>query len=295
MIITDDLRDLIGRYMADRGLNQKAFGQLVGCSGPTVSRWLTGEVDHVNQQHSQRLMALLRIEQDVLERPIFSASGEEARDTIRNTPALRQFMMREILARGYDLKSVARLAGYDNVDTLKRLIDGELDWYPAMLSGVLGALGTDFEDAPLSAAERALLHPAYGDGWQTRDVPVLSMAHAAECAVVNGAVEIPSFWEGERYPAPTDGRQYVAFRVEGDSMAPRIRGGDIVLCDVKADVVNGNVVVAKFNDNVVCKRFRRVGDTVLLTSDNQAAGQDFEVVADDLAWLLRAARTISDL
>ena len=298
MLITAELRRALQRYMDENRLSQRDLGRLLKASGPTISRWMSGDVTSVSQQTSERLMQLLGITQDQLARPVLAGPGAvepAARGVIRNTPLLREFVMREILGRGYDLKTIAQLAGYDRVETLKRLLDGQLDWYPAMLSGVLTALGVSFSEAPISEAERALLHPSYREGFQTRDVPVLSFAHAASCPVVKGAPEPPSFWEGERLPVPTDGRKYVAFRVDGDSMAPLIRDGQIVLCDPQAEVFDGQVVVAKFDDQVVCKRFRRHDDTVLLRSDNPGAGQDFELPVAALVWVVRAVRCVSSL
>lgn len=297
MIITDELRQLLQEYLREHALNQREFGKLVGATGPTVSRWLSGEVTQLSAHHGARLAELLRLGEDYLQRPVrhLAPPPDERARSIRNTPALREFVMHRILIGGHDLRSVARLAGYDNVDTLKRLLAGELDWYPAMLSGVLTALGVDFEKAPLSPAERQLLHPAYGEGWQTRDVPVLTFAHAADCPVVNGILDLPNFWQGERYPVPTDGRRYVAFRVEGHSMDPLVRDGNIVLCDLDAQLANGQIVIARFDDQIVCKRYRAAGETVLLTSDNRAVGQDFELPRTQLDWILRAVRTITDL
>jgi transcriptional regulator with XRE-family HTH domain len=300
MIVTPELREQLRQYLRDHGLTHQALGRQLGCSGPTVSRWLGGEVSSMRQSVSEKLIALLGLTQDQLGRPMPNPAASAAalggdRATIRNTVALREFLMRHMLDRGLDLKVVAKLAGYDHVETLKRLLDGQLDWYPAMLSSVLTAIGAEAASAPVSDGERERLHPAWGHGWQTRDVPVLTMAHAANCQVLNGVLDLPGFWDGERLPVPTDGRAYVAFRIEGDSMLPRIHHGDTVLCDLKAEVHGGQVVVARFDDQVVCKRYRRVGDTVLLMSDNPGAGQDFELPAERLQWLLRAVRTLSEL
>lgn len=87
--------------------------------------------------------------------------------------------------------------------------------------------------------------------------------------------------------APDDGRRYVGFKVEGDSMLPTLKDGMTVLCDCDAELVNGCVVVAKWDDCVAIKRYRRIGDTILLTSDNPAAGKDHEIHASALLWRCR--------
>jgi len=300
MIITHDLRMRLRDLLKTRQLTHAALGQELGCSGPTVSRWLNGTVTTIRPTVAARLAPLLGLTMDHLARPLPAPPSPghprlEDHGPLTNSAELRAFLMGHMLARGLDYKSLARLAGYDHPETLHRLLDGQLAWYPAMLAAVLHALAVSPTEAPLSDSDRARLHPAIAHGWQTRDVPVLSMAHAATCAVVNGQFDPPDFWDGERLPAPTDGRAYVAFRIEGDSMAPRIPHQALVLCDLRAEVHPGQVVVARFDDQVVCKRYRRQGNTILLASDNPADGQDFSVAADRLQWLLRAVRVILDV
>lgn len=301
MLVTDQLREAIREYLKAQRLTLEQLAVQIGTTGPTIGRWLNGRSLQIRPQPARRLCELLHITRldPLTTGPEISAEprppGQRRQDIIRNTPALREFIMRRALLRGYDLKTLARLAGYDKPDTLQRLIEGQLDFFPAMLSGLLSALAVDFAEAPLSPTDRLLLHPSYADGRQTRDVPVLSMAHAAQCRAVNGALEPPAFWEAERLPVPTDGRRYVAFRVEGNSMAPRIRDGDIVLCDLDAEIQDGQTVVARFGDQVVCKRLHRVRGQIVLSSDNQAEGEDFRLAPEDVAWMVRAVRLNTEL
>lgn len=276
-------------YQQQHALSQAQLGERLGCSAATVSRWLTGgKIAYLSPEHAERLAALLPTE----------AAAAVRHEVVRNTPELRACLQAALAAHGWDAATLARQAGYDRPETLRRLLAGEvtgLGWFPAMLSAVLTALGIEFDAAPVSPAERALLHPAFHDGLQARDVAILTPAHAATCAGQDGLVELATFWTGDRQPVPTDGRRYVAFRIEGASMYPLVRPGDVVLCDVDAPVAQGNPVVAKLHGQVLCKRYRRIGDTILLTSDNRAEGQDFEVKASEIEWLLRAVQTISRL
>lgn len=91
----------------------------------------------------------------------------------------------------------------------------------------------------------------------------------------------------EIYVAMDPSKSYVAFRVEGDSMFPEYPDGCVVVCDCKAEPQNGKVVAAKFDGTVVVKRYRRVGDTILLTSDNPKAGKDYELHASDIEWNIK--------
>jgi len=85
-----------------------------------------------------------------------------------------------------------------------------------------------------------------------------------------------------------NGPKYLAgFKVEGNSMEPTLKSGWIVICDCFAkEFRNGDIVVAKFDDKAVLKRYRRSEDTIMLTSDNPV-GESFAVHAANINWLLK--------
>ena len=126
-------------------------------------------------------------------------------------------------------------------------------------------------------------------------IPIFGMAQALGCRIHHGDIVPDNVHELPTVPVLDDGRTYAAFKVEGDSMAPSSVAGVIVLCDVKRDPTNKCVVVAKWNDTVAIKRYRRVGNKVLLTSDNPNAGEDYELHAKDIAWCLRVVRAMVEM
>lgn len=91
----------------------------------------------------------------------------------------------------------------------------------------------------------------------------------------------------EKVWAPADGRPYAGFRVEGDSMLPKIADGSIVMCDTKREATPRCIVVAKWDGTIAIKRYNKVGDYFYLTSDNPGAGRDYKIHAKDMDWCLR--------
>lgn len=85
-----------------------------------------------------------------------------------------------------------------------------------------------------------------------------------------------------RYP------QAVAWRVDGDSMAPRYRDGDLVLTSPDQAAVEGHPCVARQRGQigVNCKIFRRDGPDVVLVPINEAYGAQ-RIRTDDLLWAWR--------
>jgi repressor LexA len=86
-------------------------------------------------------------------------------------------------------------------------------------------------------------------------------------------------------PVPDDWVQGIpdAFllRVAGESMAPAIQPGDLVVVRPQARADNGDVVVAVIYGEATVKTFRRVGDRVVLIAENPDY-QDIEVNDDFL-------------
>lgn len=59
-----------------------------------------------------------------------------------------------------------------------------------------------------------------------------------------------------------------AFRAVDTSMEPTINDGDVLFFSPDVELSNNNVALVKYDgDKVVCKRWMRDGDTVVLTSD----------------------------
>lgn len=227
-------------------------------------------------------------------------------DTIRNTPELRECIKDAMLKEGVrNASELNRRAGYDSSHSLERLLAGKLNWFPDVLSAVLDALNIKHDDAPLSPAERGMLAPdgMYRDGGVlTRPIPVVDWANAAThiaSLVGRNGEPVMKKWDPENTDvalAPVGVRRNTqAFRVHGVSMEPTISDGDILFCEEQYDlnsIPSGKIVIVCFSDDseyagtVVCKRLRRAGSILMLTSDNEKTGKDITVNSPgEIAWI----------
>lgn len=85
--------------------------------------------------------------------------------------------------------------------------------------------------------------------------------------------EIPERWE--------QAGTYFGVRVKGDSMAPRIESGDVVIVRKQEDADDGDIVIALVNGNdAVCKRLRKYTDSIALVSNNAAYSPMYFTLAD---------------
>jgi|GEM_PF-3753166 len=240
--------------------------------------------------------------------------GKSAPDTIRNTPELRECIKDAMLREGVrDASELNRRIGYDSSHSLERLLNGKLPWFPDVLSAVLDGLNIKQDDAPISPTERGLLAPEgiYNHGAVlTRPIPVVDWANAAchIASLMSSEGAVMQKWDPENTEvalAPVGVRRNTqAFRVKGESMEPTIGDGDILFCEEQYGlngIPSGKVVIVRFSDDseyagtAVCKRYRRVGDIILLTSDNEKAGKSFEVRPQEIGWIGVVVSKNSDL
>ena len=131
------------------------------------------------------------------------------------------------------------------------------------------------------------MQTAYPDALPVRRVKVYGYAQALGARMHKGDLVPENEHELETVLMVDDGRRYAGFKVEGDSMAPKIPDGVTAMADPDAEVTNGCVVVCKWDDTVTIKRYRRSGNIIYLRSDNPAAGQDYEVHAKKMEWIMR--------
>lgn len=224
-------------------------------------------------------------------------------DTIRNTPELRECIKDAMLREGIrNASELNRRIGYDSVNSIERLLAGKLNWFPDVLSAVLDGLNIKHDDAPLSPAERMLLLPDgfFNDGAVlVRPLPVVAWANAASylTSLTDSDCCTSCKWDPETtetIPVPVGIRKNTqVFRVTGLSMEPTINDNDIILAEQRFsfdEISDKKVVVVKFidggkyPDSIVCKRLRKFGKQLTLTSDNPN-GRDFEIDPHDVDWL----------
>ncbi len=105
-----------------------------------------------------------------------------------------------------------------------------------------------------------------------RSIPVVSRVAAGDPAGFTDG-EYPAGFAEEFVPSPADLDDIHAFalRVHGDSMAPRFRDEDIVICSPGRVPESGDAVVAKVRgEETTCKIFHIDGENIILSPVNPA-------------------------
>ncbi len=272
-----------------------------GVAQSTLSRYVNGTTKSIDDHNWDKLRGFLSPFLENTQRV-----PPAMRDTVRNTPELRECIKDGMMREGIrNAEALNRLIGYDSAHTLERLLSGKINWFPDILSAVLAALHIDPDSAPISAAERMLLVSETmfdnGGAMLVRPVPVVDWANAADyvSSLVSGMGSVSFRWDPETtetVPAPMGMRRgTVALRVAGQSMEPRIQDGDKLFCEpvgTLEEIQNNRVVVVRFNETyepcpgcIVCKRLKRFGKTVCLTSDNDGCRSFDDVKDADITWL----------
>ena len=301
MRIDDRILQALRKAVADAG-DAKEFAIRSQVSASNISRYLSGKVRTITDESWEKLLPFLEL-------PI----PQQASGTITNTPELQEFIRQAMLRNNISTPDqLRRIIGYGSSNSFKRLFDGELNWFPDVLSAVFDALDCDPSDSPLPPGERALLSPGgmFRDGAMLiRPVPVVEWANAAShLEMLENESIVMRQWDPETtptVPVPANARRDTrAFRVHGISMEPRILDDDIVLVEPAEntdDIPDNKVVVVRFNDQsdipekVVCKRFRRQSPTqMLLTSDNPE-GRIIPFSKADILWIGVVVKKISEM
>ena len=301
MKIDDRILRALRKAVNDAG-DAKELAARCRVSASNISRYLSGKVRSITDDCWEKLAPALELDRQP------AAAG-----TIANTPELRKFIMDEMEKNGIDsIDRLRRAIGYDSSRTFRRLFNGELNWFPDILSAVFDTLGCDASAAPISAAEAALLAPKglFRDGAMlVRPIPVVQWANAAShLEMLEADNTIMHQWDPETtptVPVPVDSRRDTcAFKVHGISMEPRILDDDIVLVEPAENIENipdNKVVVVRFAEQsgipekVVCKRLRKQnGGQFLLTSDNPE-GKIIPFTIQDVCWIGIVVRKISEM
>lgn len=87
-------------------------------------------------------------------------------------------------------------------------------------------------------------------------------------AVTDFTSEDPDDWEEIPAQMARSG-EYIALRIDGDSMEPRIRKGDVVIVRLQEQVESGDIAIVFVNgDDAVCKRVKYTDAGLTLISSN---------------------------
>ncbi|MFO1149510.1 MAG: helix-turn-helix transcriptional regulator [Alsobacter sp.] len=185
---------------------------------------------------------------------------------------------------GMSASGLAKKAGLDptTFNKSKRVSsDGRLRWPSTeSIAKVLEATG-----APLDEF-MSLVEPASGQS--SRAVPLLGFAQAGAGGYFDdGGFPTGRGWDEVNFPDIADSHTY-ALEVQGNSMLPLYRAGDVIICSPEASVRRGDRVVVKTRDGeVMAKELRRrTAKTIELASLNPEH-PDRVLPADSVVWLAR--------
>ncbi len=188
---------------------------------------------------------------------------------------------------GFSVSGLAKRAGLDptTFNKSKRISrDGKPRWPSTeSVAKVLDATGSTLPDLVSHIA-------GAGDGmrFSGRRIPVIGMARAGSSGYFDDAgFPAGAGWDEVDFPDITDPHTY-ALEIAGDSMAPVLREGDIVIVSPAAQVRRGDrVIVRTTSGEVMAKELaRRTANRVLLVSVNPDY-PDLDLSNDEIAWTSR--------
>jgi phage repressor protein C with HTH and peptisase S24 domain len=189
------------------------------------------------------------------------------------------------------VSGLARRAGLDSTafnKSKRRSADGRPRWPSTeSLSKIMEATSSSVDEffALLEGGEmpsrRALLQ-------RQATVPMLGFAQAGTGGFFDDAgFPAGQGWEPIELPAPRAEGSY-ALQVQGDSMLPLYRHGDILVVQPEAPVRNGDRVVVKTADGeVMAKILRRRNERTIELVSLNPEHPDRQIPAADVEWIAR--------
>ena len=167
-------------------------------------------------------------------------------------------MRREEL--GLTQLELAQRLGYTSNTTVAKLESGANNLRQSKIKALADALETtpDFIMGWSESQKPEAEHKAVR-------VPVLG--YVAAGIPISAITDILDFEEVT--PEMVAGRELFALKIKGDSMAPRICSGDVVICSSQPDAESGEICIIQVNGNeATCKRIRKHKDGIELIPIN---------------------------
>lgn len=141
-------------------------------------------------------------------------------------------------------------ASEPDTETLSKLAD----FFNVSLDYLVGR--DDVEEINLTSA--GLRIPVYGN--TAAGIPIT--------AIEDFDSDDPDDWE-EISDAMARNGQYIALRIKGDSMEPRMRTGDVVIVRLQPEVNDGDIAIVRINgDEATCKKIKKTPEGLWLISTN---------------------------
>lgn len=258
-----ETKDIIRNKRKENGLTMKQLADIVGVSEGTISRWESGEIVNIRKDKISALANALNISIPELmgfndyPNSVGAAVVEICNEKNMTAPEL------------------AETSGI-SVDKLVRLIENNYE--PISLDEVcLIATSLDVSISRLLKYNTNNLSDMWFRKMQEDDANILSTMTRYKRVPVYGKVaagapieaienvleyvEIPASWSGD----------YAALLIKGDSMAPKIEDGDIIIVKLQDHAENGDIVVAIVNGaDATCKKLIKNIEGITLQPLNPA-------------------------
>lgn len=179
----------------------------------------------------------------------------------------------EMAAAGVDAAALADRLGKKEADVARLMRDGT-SW---VFDDVIRfARALDVGPSRLLVYNTGILTPAQND--RVLDGDRVYLRESKNAIPILGRVPAgPEHWVADdvegwvQFMAPAPGR-FFAVRVSGDSMAPTLLDGDLVIVREQAEVSSGDIAVVQVNGfESTCKEVRLRDDGLLLVGHNPAA------------------------
>lgn len=165
------------------------------------------------------------------------------------------------LKRGISQYELAEKVGYSGRSAISKVENGERDISQSMIQKYADALGVSpsyllyGDEAEKEKKKKAIRIPVIGQ--VAAGIPMEAISDAED-------------WE-ELDPNVFHNGEYIALRIHGDSMMPRIQEGDVVIVRLQDDAESGDTVIAFVNgDEATCKKLKKTDDGITLISFNPA-------------------------
>lgn len=190
-------------------------------------------------------------------------------DSDRYRQAIQAYMQKS----GDSYEATAMKCGV-SVRTLHRWIAGDTPIPPKRFETIRSAVGETNSGLIVDNAVRI-------PSGRIKRYPVVTDAYCAEHGLsptTYHQIMVNNAWDGEWIYVENDGRELIAFRAKGDSMAPAVVDGEYVVVDIHSELRScfGKVVACVYVDDVgdtdehlIIKRLGNDdGTRVVFTSDN---------------------------
>ena len=288
MKIDDALRIRLADVVGQNG-GVKKFAACSGVDAANISRYLRGISRSIKDENWEKLLPFL-------DNGSAKISAGDGAGFIASSGELAAFISgRMKLARIADVEKLCQRMNFNSYETLRRHINGNLNWPVATLSRVFEVLSVTPEEAPLTEAELQLFRTVAdhtGSAEASHSLPVL-------CGMENGSLAM----DGSIAVSGNTQRELRAFRISGDEMMPLLLPGDVVIAEEVGsfdDIPDNALVLVRLNgqetvpESMLCRRFRRISGCPAVLSSDAPAGEWFPVSAEAIQWCGVVRRRISE-